>query len=270
MATTIIDRADLLTRLPPRRVVLLGASNVTRGISSIVAAACRLWGGPLDVLAAFGHGRSYGERKAVLWRELPGIVECGLWEALDRRPPAPTAALITDVGNDLLYDVPVPQIVAWVETCVERLQRFGARIVLTPLPLRGIRGLARTKFVILRSVLFPGCRLTHAMVLQRAAELDRGLRTLAHDHGVRLVEHQAGWYGFDPIHIRWWRRPAAWHEMLSAWEYSSQPPAEGPSSLRRYAYLRRVPPAQRWLFGREQRKAQPAGVLPDGTTLAFY
>ena len=60
-----------------------------------------------------------------LWRELPGIVECGLWDALAQRPPAPTVALLTDIGNDLLYDVPVPQIVSWVETCLDRFSPRG-------------------------------------------------------------------------------------------------------------------------------------------------
>src|SRR5205807_8069752 len=59
--------------VPPRRVVVLGASNVSLGFGTIVETAARLWGAPLDLLAAFGHGRSYGLRKSVLGRELPGI-----------------------------------------------------------------------------------------------------------------------------------------------------------------------------------------------------
>ena len=39
--------------LPPRRVVVLGASNVTRSLSTIVETACRLWGRPLDMLLAW-------------------------------------------------------------------------------------------------------------------------------------------------------------------------------------------------------------------------
>src|SRR5690242_2621175 len=79
--------------LPARRVVLLGASNLTRAIATVLETALGVWGGPLDVLAALGNGRSYGLRKAWLWRELPGIAGCGLWDAWERRPPAPTAAL---------------------------------------------------------------------------------------------------------------------------------------------------------------------------------
>src|SRR5206468_1529905 len=134
-------------------------SNLSRGLSTVIETACGIWGQPLDVLAAVGHGRSYGVRSAMLGRELPGITECGLWQALRQRQAAPTTALITDIGNDLLLDVPVSETVAWVEACIERLQTVDARVVLTPLPLVSVATLSRAKFLLLRSVLYPACRL---------------------------------------------------------------------------------------------------------------
>jgi hypothetical protein len=256
--------------LPPRRVVVLGASNVTRSISTVVETACRLWGRPLDMLLASGHGRSYGLRMALLWRELPGIIECGLWEALEQRPPVPTAALLTDVGNDLLYDVPVPEIAAWVEACLDRLQRAGARVLMTPLPLCNLTALSPARFLLVRRVLFPGCRLTYATVMGRAFELDEQLRSLAGKRGVRLAEHRPGWYSFDPIHLRRRVWPQAWREILSGWSSATPLPAAAPASLRRWLRLRRLAPDRRWVFGRERRTAQPAGRLADGTTISLF
>ena len=46
---------------PSRRVILLGASNLTRGISTVVEIAKTKWGSPLDIMSALGHGRSYGK-----------------------------------------------------------------------------------------------------------------------------------------------------------------------------------------------------------------
>src|SRR5207302_6983784 len=143
-------------QVPVGRAVLLGASNLRRDLRTVVEISCRMWGRPLEILAACGLGRSYGMRMPFLWRELPGITECGLWQELARRPSVPTAALVTDIGNDLLYDVPVPQIAAWVEACLDRLRQTGARVVLTPLPLCNIAALSRQRFVVLRSILFPG------------------------------------------------------------------------------------------------------------------
>ncbi|MCZ6542107.1 MAG: hypothetical protein O6768_00410, partial [Planctomycetota bacterium] len=92
------------------RVVLLGASNLTRGISRAVGIAQAILGTPLEVLIAMGHGRSYGQRSRVLGRSLPGIVDCGLWDALLHGSGRPTYALLTDIGNDVMYGASVPSI----------------------------------------------------------------------------------------------------------------------------------------------------------------
>ena len=78
-----------------------------------------------------GLGRSYGQRSTVLGRSLPGITECGLWPAL-QHGSGPVHALITDVGNDVIYGVPVDRIVAWGSTCVDRLHA-ARRMVTLPL-----------------------------------------------------------------------------------------------------------------------------------------
>jgi hypothetical protein len=256
--------------LPSRRVVLLGASNLTGAIATILQTALQLWGRPLDVLTALGNGRSYGLRKSWLGRELPGIHGCGLWEAWERRPPAPTAALVTDIGNDLLYEVPVPEIVGWVEACLDRLQRADARVVLTALPLCNAARLSPRTFALIRSACFPRARLTLATLVDRAQDLDRRLRELARVRGLQLAEHRAEWYGLDPFHIRGRYWPAAWREILSPWSRQAPVPAVPPASFRNWVYLRLLAPERRWLFGWEQRRSQPAGRLPDGTTVALY
>jgi phosphatidylserine/phosphatidylglycerophosphate/cardiolipin synthase-like enzyme len=255
---------------PPRRIILLGASNVTRALPVIVDAARRLFGGPLDVLAAFGNGRSYGLRHCWLYfRELPGISACGLWDALRKRPPVPTSALITDVGNDLLYDVPVPQIVEWVNLCADRLQEAGARVVLTPLPLEGILAVTPTQYAVLLAMMFPRCPVTFAAMRERVQELDRQLRDLAGRRGLVLAEPRAEWYGFDVVHLRRRHWSAAWPALLAAAADGAPPAAPAPLSHWRRLTLRLLPPERRWLFGLEQNRPQPAGVLPDGTTQAL-
>jgi hypothetical protein len=268
--TSALNHASNRSQPPPRRAIFLGASNVTRGLATVLEVAGRVWDGPLEVLAAIGHGRSYGLRMGILGHRLPGIEECGLWPALQDRPPAPTAALVTDIGNDLLYDVAVPQIAGWVEACVDRLQSAGTRVVLTALPLCNLATLAPARFLALRTVLFPGCRLSLATVRHRAEELDERLRLLAKGRGLHLAEHQPDWYGFDPIHILRRHWPTAWHAILSPWSDAVRSHAAIRVSWRRRLYLLQLRPEQRWLLGWEQRRQQPAGALEDGTTLAFY
>jgi hypothetical protein len=254
----------------PRRLIVLGASNVALGLPTVLATARGLWGGPLEVLAAFGHGRSYGLRKAVLWRELAGISECGLWPALERRPSVPTTALLTDVGNDLFYEAPVPDITAWVEACVDRLRRAGARVVMTPLPLCNVATLSPRRFHFFRTVFFPGSGLEYATLLVQARDLDERLRRLAKERGAVLAEHRPEWYGLDPLHVRRASRRAAWGELLSPGMDPPPPAAVRLFSLRQSLRLWMLAPEQRWIFGRPRRRAQPAGRLEDGTTVALY
>ena len=72
--------------MSPHRVVALGASNLTRGFRTVVAAAREAWGPDVEVLAALGHGRSYGGESRFLGRVRPGILQSGLWSELARRP----------------------------------------------------------------------------------------------------------------------------------------------------------------------------------------
>jgi hypothetical protein len=258
-----------LVRHPIRRLVLLGASNLRRALGTAVAVARRIWGAPLDVLAAAGHGRSYGLQRGVPWRILPGIVECDLWAMLAQRPPAPTAAIVTDVGNDLLYDVPVATVADWVEQCVDRLLEAGAGVTMTALPLCSLHGMSAARFLFLRSLLFPGCRLSYSNVLERARELDLRLRGIAEARSLPLVEHRSHWYGVDPIHIRWRHLASAWHEILTTSMHDAPSRPLCRCSFRSWLYFLRLAPAHYWFFGRERQREQPCGVLEDGTTVSL-
>ena len=254
---------------PARRVVLLGASNLALGLPAVLAEARTAWGAPLDVVAALGHGRSYGMRSRVLGRSLCGILTCGLWEALARRWPADTAALVTDVGNDLLYGAGPEQTAAGVEECVSRVRAVSAALVVTELPLASLGRLGGWRFVLLRTLFFPACRLSYEEGMQRARRLNQLVQEIAQRHGAHLVAPRAPWYGWDPIHIRRSARRAAWREICACWGCERRRAAIGLSAGDRWA-LCGLRPEQRRLFGIEQRRAQPAGMLRDGTLISLY
>jgi hypothetical protein len=110
-----------------RRIVFLGASNLTVGLGTVLATArARLGPEPVEVFVAAGHGRAYGRWSRVAIRGLPAIVDCGLWRALDRGTAPATYALVTDIGNDLAYGATAAELAGWVGTCVERLAALGA------------------------------------------------------------------------------------------------------------------------------------------------
>ena len=247
------------------RVVALGASNLTGGFRTLVAAARAAWGPEIQVLAALGHGRSYGAPSRVVFRTIPGILESGLWRALDCLPGLPTRALVADVGNDILYGVTAERILAWVEEALNRLQRLTSDITLTDLPLAGIRRLSHSRFLVMRSILFPSSRLSFSRVLAIAEQVNAGLVKLATARGIRLFRLDPAWYGLDPIHIRPSKRRSAWPEILNV-----RCAPNGSSSFLEGLTLHLMPPERRWILGVEQFTPQSGVALRSGGRVWLY
>jgi hypothetical protein len=230
-------------------VVALGASNLTRGLGLVVANARAGWGPELELLAALGHGRSYGARSRVLARSLPGILQSGLWSALESRPPVATRALVTDVGNDILYGFPVEQVLGWVREVVRRLKQTTDDVAITDLPAASIRSLSRLRYLFFRTLLVPSCRLGLREVIERGEQVNAGIEELARREGLRLTRLERAWYGFDPIHFQRAARPEAWRRILGV-------PAASPPGICSPAETVRLylePPERQWLFGVERR-----------------
>jgi len=250
--------------------VLLGASNVVRCLHVLLGVARASWGPDLEVLGAIGLGRSYGTRSMVLGRVLPGILESGLWDELERRPRRPTRAIVTDVGNDILYNAPVADILGWVATCVARLRALGAEVVVTGLPLARAERLTAAGYAALRTLIFPRYRwLPRSEALARARDVNAGLRGVAEQAGAHFFEPRDDWYGLDPIHLRLGTWSAAWSCILAGREegLGERGRPLGPLTAARLAA---APPARQWLFGRERRRAQPALTIRGGTTVSLY
>jgi hypothetical protein len=245
------------------RVVAIGASNLTRGFRTVIAAARTAWGPDVQVVAALGHGRSYGADSSFLFRRLPGILRSGIWQQLESTPAVPTRALVTDVGNDIVYGFPPEQILAWVGEALARLARVSDDVVLTDLPMDGIRRLSPARFHLVRSVFFPSCRLPFEAVVAAAEQVNTGLAELAGANRARFVHLEPSWYGFDPVHIRPSLWPTAWQEVLGV---SCAIPRSRAEALRLYA----MRPEQRWLFGVEQRTPQTGRPLPHGARVWLY
>jgi hypothetical protein len=177
---------------------------------------------------------------------------------------------VTDLGNDIVYDVPVARIAEWVAVCLDRLQEAEARIVVTLLPTSSLERLTDFHYYAARTVFFPSSRLSMADALGRVRELNQRLEELAAARNIPLVTPKKHWYGLDPIHIRIRHYRTAWGEILRPWLTESPEPVEATGSLRRWLKLQLLRPEQ-WSFaGFERRREQPCGSLPGGSTISLY
>ena len=256
--------------VPSDTVVVLGASNVSRGVVDIVETAHGFVGRPLDMILASGHGRSYGASSNVLWRRLPGLTQCELWPTLASRPRGRRrTAILTDVGNDLLYGATPEATLQWVAQCATRLSEQGFRLIIAELPIESVRSLGVVRFVAARTMLFPGSPLRFQGLVETCETLNAGLHDIARRHQATVTTARSHWYGVDPIHIRWSAQRAAWGEvLLSLKEDASHAPTTFATPDRKR--IRAVRHARREWFGREQHRAQPSLFLNDGTAISMF
>ncbi len=253
-------------------IVAIGASNLSRGLPRLVAAA-RTRGGPADVLVAAGHGRSYGATSRVAWRRLPSILRSGLWRGLDRlAPPAASrrvCAVVTDIGNDLLYGYSVEQTAAWVRKCIARLADRGALVAVTGLPLASVARAGQLRYRLLKTVYVPGCPLSLEQLRAAAGRLDEAVREIAAEHDATLIEQPGDWYGFDSIHVRRGRLAELWNAVADAWGLS-EPPRPPRAGLVEWSRIGRRAAEVRSLAGVTRFTPQPVVRWPDGGTLSLY
>ena len=208
------------TAMNTQDVVLLGASNLVLGWQAVITAIRQVTTAPINLNVALGMGRSYIKTSAFWFRRLPAISRCGLWDQLPRDSDNPPLVLITDLGNDIVYQFEPDQIAATVRDCIRQILdwRSDAKIVITGLPLASLTGVGKLRFQIAKTILFPGCPLSRTSILERSLSLDLLVRQMAAEFGIPLIEPEPRWYGFDPIHVLPKFRAAAFQKYFVAFE----------------------------------------------------
>lgn len=285
---------------PSRRILILGASNVTLGFP-IIAHACVRSGslaplnqkqvgntsppasapadpdltagsfeGPVELFAAHGHGRSFCKRSHVLHRGLPSILDCGIWSALSLRPPASQNwGLVTDVGNDLIYGLSVENVVQQVHLALVKMHDLGFPITYVRPPLDRILRLSDRQYRIIKQMLFPGPTVPWKILSHRATELDSIITRIVTELGGTTIKPELHWYGIDPIHIRSSQKIAAWTSILSTWPFSDPPVVEWPGWPLANRFWRQ-PPDERSYWSRSYQASQPSQQFGNGSTIWLY
>lgn len=258
--------------------MLIGASNLTRGISTAVESVRQFAEGPVEFHIAMGHGRSYGRTSRVMLRTLPGVVQCGLWrsleEALDKRNDLPTYALLTDIGNDIVYGHGAAAIMAWLDQCIERLQRIDAQIALTQLPIASLSRVGPRAYGLVQSLIFRCKGPAYEDAMAQCLRVNEHIIALASDCGTTAIPHRPEWYRLDPVHQRRRLHPQVWREFVRGWPLAASRETEARTrvqpSLRRWLTARWSAPLEMNVAGVTLTRTQPAAELPDGSTLAFF
>ena len=182
----------------------------------------------------------------------------------------PTAAVIADIGNDLVYEEPVETILEWIETALDRLHQRGAACVLNNVPLASARTLGPMRYRLFRSIVFPACRLDLPTLLARAEALSAGISELAESRKTPVFSGESAWYGFDPIHPKRGRRFDIWRQMLGALGAGERGVEETRPSFCAGRTYRRLKPLEYSLWGLRRGAEQPCARLADGSSIALF
>jgi len=249
---------------PDRTFVLLGASNLDLSLGRVVHALSESMsaGDSARILAASGHGRSYGRSSQVLARRLPGILQCGLWEQLGTLPQqAQVKSIVTDIGNDLIFGSSVSMILGWVEECLHRLEQRHSETVMTTLPLERLLELSDWWFQVFQKMIFPTSRSNRDEMVEKVTELNAELERLSKRYAVNVVEQPLDWFGVDPIHFKRNKRAEIWQHLCTQW--SSFEGEQVNWNGRSHTIHGKLVQAERWWFKRLHKSPQPCYSLPN-------
>lgn len=239
-------------------VAILGASNVTKNLGVFTTTIRRAFPDGVRMFIAHGHGRSYGVKSRALARQLDGHVDSAFWPAWQNHsnPGASRYALITDVGNDLLFGPRVDDILGWVGQCIARFKGDGCEIAVATLPVEAITRLSSWRYQATSRLFFPKHAVSWDDMQRNVHDLDEGLRVLARGTGASIIEPDLRWYGFDPIHFRMRNRFEAVTSLLSGWKTAPQFSAES-GGFGEALRLWTSRPARKWVAGRRIDTPQP-------------
>ncbi len=197
---------------PPVLLVLLGASNLSRGCFALARhmKAC-LHPRKVDVVIACGPGRAYCTSGGLLNVVYPPIHSSDIFETAHKKSESGyhVVALVTDVGNDIMYDVPPEQVIETIQQIFTRLQSMNAEIFYTTLPAIFEKGVHPFIFYMLRSLLFPHSRVSYNEATAGIIKVNQFLREFASRH-CHLIPDMDRYLGFDEIHYGWLRAHHAW------------------------------------------------------------
>ncbi len=204
-----------LSRDTPVLLVLLGASNLSRGCFALARhmKTC-LYPRKVEVLITSGPGRAYYASGGLLNVAYPPIISSDIFEVAHNKSKSgcQVVALVTDIGNDIMYDVSAEKVIETIQQVFARLQSMNTKVFYTTLPVAFEKKDHPIRFRILRSLLFPRSTVTYDEATAGIIEVNRFLKESTGKYG-HLIPDMNRYLGFDEIHYGWLRAHSAWSQV---------------------------------------------------------
>jgi len=201
----------------PYLFVFMGASNLARGYSALANCLVRcLAPHPVEILHAMGPGRGYCAEGGIFNITYSPIGSCGILKSASGRAQGArrVVALITDIGNDIMYDVPVSEITSCLNTLLQNLDAIGADVFVNPIPLDFAEDVSERQFRILKSIFYPHSAMNYIRATKAVTAVNGFLRDSAGGR-IHLLPSAKDFCGVDKIHYSIFRSHKAWSQMAA-------------------------------------------------------
>ncbi|MBT3515073.1 MAG: hypothetical protein HN474_07140 [Nitrospina sp.] len=207
LTTSTKDQAE-----NPILFIFLGASNLARSLDGLKLCIkkCML---PRETffLHAMGPGRGYVSRGGILNAVYSPILDSGIFEALRKKriKNQQIVALITDIGNDIMYGASPDKIIGGLQYLYNFLDTFETNIFITSIPVDLENDISELYFNILRKIYFPNSPVSYSQASNNIKSINQFILESSSQR-ISVIDDMKPFYGIDKIHYSILKSQVAW------------------------------------------------------------
>ena len=186
----------------PVLFIFLGASNLARSFHGLKYCIERcILPRPAIFMHAMGPGRGYLSRGGILNTVYSPILNCGILEAARNKKIKDqlVVALITDIGNDIMYGVSSEKIIDGLQYLINTLCEFKTNIFITSIPVDLENDISELHFHIIRQIYFPKSSVEYSQALNSVNAINAFILKSSNPN-ISVINDLKPFCGIDKIH----------------------------------------------------------------------
>ena len=196
----------------PVLFILFGASNLARSFYGLKLSIKRcIHPRSANFIHAMGPGRGYLSQGGILNTTYPPIIDCGILESIQkiRKPNQQIIALITDIGNDIMYGIHSEKIIEGLQSILDTLGEVTKNIFITPIPINLKNDIGEFYFRVLRCIFFPKSSIKYSQTLESIKIINQFILHSSNKK-ITIINGMEQFSGLDKIHYSFFKSHLAW------------------------------------------------------------
>ena len=192
--------------------IFLGASNLARSFYGLKCCITRcVFPRPVSFIHAMGPGRGYIYQGGIFNALYPPILHSDILKAArnERKKNKQVVALITDIGNDIMYDISSEKIIGGLQYLFNILGEFETDIFITSIPVDLENDVNESLFHIIRQIYFPKSSVKYSQALNSVKAVNTFIRKSSNQN-ISVINDLKPFCGIDKIHYSIFKSQSAW------------------------------------------------------------